>query len=74
MVLHPPIALRELRGLVDEVAGEEEVVPRGDGEGVAHEGGRVDGQGAGHAAGDPEGVLDGFWECWRPIEGPRCLK
>jgi hypothetical protein len=34
------------------VAGEEEVVLGGDGEGVAHERGRVDGQGGGHVAGD----------------------
>lgn len=48
MVLQPSIRLRELRALVDEMAGEEEVVLGGDGEGVAHEGRGVHTQGAGH--------------------------
>ena len=52
MVLQVPVSLRELRALVDEVAQEEEVVLRLDGECVAHEGCRVDYQGACHLAGD----------------------
>jgi hypothetical protein len=41
-IVIPPISLRELGVEVDEVACEEEVVLRGDGHGVTHEGGRVD--------------------------------
>jgi hypothetical protein len=41
-IVIPPIALGQLCVEVDEVAGKEEVVLRGDGEGIAHEGGRVD--------------------------------
>lgn len=46
------VPLRQLRDLVDQVAAEEEVVLRLDGERVAHERGRVDGQGKRHLARD----------------------
>lgn len=42
----------ELGAFIDEVAAEEEVVRWGDGEGVAHEGCRVDTQGGGHLSRD----------------------
>lgn len=48
--LHPPVSLCELRTFVDEMAEEEEIVLGLDGEGVAHEGCRVDGQGTGHGS------------------------
>ena len=40
------------------MTSEEEVVLRGDGEGVAHEGSRVDNKGAGHLAGDAIGWVN----------------
>lgn len=46
------VALDGLRREVDEVAAEEEPVPGLDGEGVAHEGGRVADKSTGHATGD----------------------
>lgn len=49
-VVQVPVALYDLRGEVDRVTAEEEVVCGCDGHGVAHEGGRVEGKGAGHAA------------------------
>jgi len=42
MVLHEPISLRELSTLIDEMAEEEEIVLRLDGERVSHEGCGVD--------------------------------
>lgn len=62
--LRPPVALRDLGGEVDGVAGEEKVVLGGHGEGVAHEDGGVGGEGEGHAAGDAVGVrvsVGGVW-------------
>lgn len=46
-----------LSGEVDSVAGEEEVVGRGDGESVAREGSGVDNQGTGHLARDTVDVI-----------------
>lgn len=51
-VVEEPVSLGSLGTEVGQVAGEEEVVLGGDGEGVAHESGGVDDQGAGHGAGD----------------------
>lgn len=51
-VAQVPVTLRSLSGEVDKVAAEEEVVCGRDGEGVAHEGCRVDGESAGHCSGD----------------------
>ena len=50
-ILHIPIPLRQLRPEIDKVAPKQQIVLRRDGEGVAHEGPRVDDQGARHAAG-----------------------
>lgn len=49
-VVQVPVALYELRGEVDCVTAEEQVVCGGDGHGVAHKGAGVEGEGAGHAA------------------------
>ena len=57
MVLHPPVSLGKLCALVDEVAEEEEVVLRLDGECVAHEGCGIDGKGASHLTRNPERVM-----------------
>ena len=46
------IPLRHLRPKVHDVASEKEVVPRCDGESVAHEDAAVEGEGGGHFAGD----------------------
>jgi len=53
-VVDVAVALDQLRGEVDGVAAEEQVVCGGDGERVAHEGAAVEGEGAGHAAGDAD--------------------
>lgn len=57
VVVDVPVSLDELRGEVDGVAAEEEVVCGRDGQGVAHESARVEGEGARHAAGDAGVVL-----------------
>lgn len=46
------VSLRQLRALIDEVAGEEEIVLGRHGEGVAHEGRGVNAEGEGHGAGN----------------------
>lgn len=51
-ILQIAVPLRDLRGEVDGVAREQQVVLGLDGEGVAHEGARVDGQRGSHLAGD----------------------
>lgn len=51
------VSLGTLSGEVDSVAGEEEVVGRSDGEGVAREGSGVYNQGTGHLAGDAVDVI-----------------
>ena len=56
MVLHPPVALRELRPLIDEVAQEKEVILGRDGQGIAHECRGIDDESAGHRAGDSAGA------------------
>jgi hypothetical protein len=56
-VVQITVSLGTLSGEVDGVAGEEKVVLRRDGEGVAHEGCGVDDQGAGHLAGDAVGLI-----------------
>ena len=58
-VVQVPIPLHNLRGKVDGVAAEEEVVCGRDGERVTHEGCRVEGEGGGHAAGDARCVSAG---------------
>lgn len=50
-----PVTLHNLCRPVDRVAAEEEVVLRGDSEGVAHEDGRVADEGCGHTTGDTMG-------------------
>lgn len=51
-VVKVAVSLSTLGGEVNGVTSEEEVVLGGDGEGIAHEGTRVDNKGAGHLAGD----------------------
>ena len=53
-VIIPAVSLRQLGVEVDEVAGEEEVVLGRHGQGVAHEGARVDCEGGRECAGDTE--------------------
>ena len=50
-ILHIPIALRDLRPKVDEMAPKQQIVLRRDGQGVAHKGAGIQDQGARHAAG-----------------------
>ena len=57
MPVEVAVTLGELGAGVNEVAGEQEVVAGGDGEGVAHEGEGVDGKGTGHLA------RDAVWHC-----------
>lgn len=56
-VLHEARALDQLRALVDEVAGKEQVVLGHNGHGVAHEDARVEDERDGHLAADDLGVL-----------------
>lgn len=51
-ILQVPIPLRRLRAKIHKVAREQQVVPRRDGEGVAHKGPGVEAESAGHAAGN----------------------
>lgn len=57
VVIDEPVGLAELGHLVDDVTAQEQVVLRGDGDGVLHEHGRVHHQGSGHRAGDRFGRL-----------------
>ena len=54
VVVQVSVALRELRGAVDDVAREEEVVLGGNGKGVSRKNTRVDGKGTSHLARDPK--------------------
>lgn len=49
-VVEVSVSLSDLCAKVDEMAAEEEVVNGGDGEGVAHEGGRVTAESEGHGS------------------------
>ena len=51
-VLQIPVSLGNLRRAIYNMATEEEIVPRRDGESVAHEDGAVEGKGACHGSGD----------------------
>jgi hypothetical protein len=51
-VVKVSVSLSDLCAKVDEMAAEEEVVYGGDGEGVAHEGGRVTTESEGHGSRD----------------------
>jgi hypothetical protein len=53
VVIHKPVSLDDLRGHVDGVAAEEEVVLGRDGQGVAGEGRAVDGESTRHGTRDP---------------------
>jgi len=57
-VVQKSVSLRSLSGEVDGVAAKQEVVPGRDGEGVAHESGRVDHESTGH------GSRDAIWFEW----------
>jgi hypothetical protein len=51
-VVEVAVCLCALSAEVGQMASEEEIVRRSDGEGVAHEGGSVNDQGTGHGTGD----------------------
>lgn len=51
-VVEVAVCLCALSAEVGQVASEEEIVRRSDGEGVAHEGSSVNDQGTGHGTGD----------------------
>lgn len=57
-VVQKSVSLRSLSGEVDEVAAKQEIVLGRDGEGVTHEGARVDHECTGH------GSRDAIWLEW----------